>query len=66
MPGERHLTPAEDALVRVLADAVVEDLVSDTAGLWLAVRCHDEHDQHALVAHLRGEGREVRYREDAA
>jgi hypothetical protein len=60
MPAEpRDLTPPEDALARILADAIVEDLL-EAGGLWLAVRCHDPHDQQELIERLRAEGREVR------
>jgi hypothetical protein len=61
MPGERdRLTVAEDALGRVLAEAVIDDLVADTGGLWVAVSCRDATDQRELAERLRAEGRDVK------
>jgi hypothetical protein len=60
------LTPAEDTLAHVLADAIVDDLLGDAGGLWIAVSTHDEADQQQLVERLRAEGRDVRVRREAA
>lgn len=60
MASERpELTLAQDTLARILADAIVDDLL-DAGGLWIAVNCADVNDQQELVARLRAEGRTVR------
>lgn len=67
MPGENSsLTPPEDTLARVLADAVIDDMVSEAGGLWVAVQCRDETELRELTERFRGEGREVRVRREAA
>jgi hypothetical protein len=54
------LTPAGEIFARIVADAIVEDLLSGhAAGLWIAVACTGEADQVELARRLREEGREV-------
>ena len=58
-PERPALSPAENALADIFADAVVADLMAE-GGVWVAVACRDEADREELVARLRREGREVR------
>jgi hypothetical protein len=61
MPAKRDkLSAAQEVFVRILADAVAEDLLTDAMDApWIAVSCEDETDQMELARRLRAEGREV-------
>lgn len=67
MAADRELTPAEESLASILADAVFDDLLEGLpAGQWLLVSCPSSHDQAELAAKLRSEGLHVVLRERIA
>ena len=59
-PERPALTRAEETLADVLADAIVDELLTTAGEHWVVVACRDEADREELVARLRREGREVR------
>lgn len=61
MPGDREkLSGAQEAFVRILTDAISEDLFSDLSdGPWIAVRCNNESEQKALADRFGAQGLEV-------